>query len=49
MEYNFVKRESERLNRHMHETIVELRKDMDIKFITYSAYDVVEDINSAAF
>lgn len=48
MEYNFVKRESERLNRYMHETIVELRKEMNIQFITYSAYDVVEDINSAA-
>lgn len=49
MEYSFVKRESERLNRHMHETIMELRKTMNIRFITYSAYDVVEDINSAAF
>ena len=48
MEYDFVKRESERLNKHMHETITELRNYMDIKFITYSAYDVVEDINSAA-
>ena len=48
MEYDFVKRESERLNKHMHETISELRNYMDIKFITYSAYDVVEDINSAA-
>lgn len=48
MEYDFVKRESERLNKHMHETISELLNYMDIKFITYSAYDVVEDINSAA-
>lgn len=48
MEYDFVKRESERLNRHMHDTIIELRNCMNIKFITYSAYDVVEDINSAA-
>ena len=48
MEYDFVKRESERLNKHMHETISELRNYININFITYSAYDVVEDINSAA-
>lgn len=48
MEYAYVKREAVNLNRHMKASIVEYRKTMKIVFITYSAYDVEEDINGAA-
>ena len=48
MEYDFVKREATSLNRHMKASIAEYRKKMDIGFITYSAYDVEEDIHGAA-
>ena len=48
MEYDFVKREAVSLNRHMKASIAEYRKSMDITFITYSAYDAEEDINSAS-
>lgn len=48
MEYFFVKREASHLNHHMRKKIAEFRESMKIEFITYSAYDVVEDINSAA-
>ncbi|MCD7746083.1 MAG: aldolase catalytic domain-containing protein [Lachnospiraceae bacterium] len=48
MEYSFVKREALHLNYHMKKRITELRENMKIHFITYSAYDVVEDINGAA-
>lgn len=48
MEYFFVKKEAFRLNKHMKEAIAELRSTMDIRFITYSAYDEVEDINGAS-
>ena len=48
MEYSFVKREAVNLNRHMKKSIAEFRKSMEIRFITYSAYDVEEDIHSAA-
>ena len=48
MEYFFIKQEAANLNRHMKEAIEDLRKDMEIKFITYSAYDVVEDIGFAS-
>lgn len=48
MEYAFVKREAVNLNRHMKKSIAEFRKSMEIRFITYSAYDVEEDIQSAA-
>lgn len=48
MEYAYVKREAVNLNRHMKASIVEYRKTMKIMFITYSAYDVEEDINGAA-
>lgn len=48
MEYNFVKREATHLNMHMKKKIAEFRKDMVIRFITYSAYDAEEDIHGAA-
>lgn len=48
MEYDFIKKESVHLNEHMKERIAFFRESMNINFITYSAYDVVEDINSAA-
>lgn len=49
MEYYFVKAEAMHLNRHMKEAIYEFRRTMDIRFLTYSAYDVMEDVNSATF
>ena len=48
MEYCFVKQEASHLNRHMKKAIADLRKAMEIEFITYSAYDEVEDINGAS-
>ncbi|MBP0954351.1 MAG: aldolase catalytic domain-containing protein [Oscillospiraceae bacterium] len=48
MEYGFIKQESSHLNSHMKKRIAEFRKVMTINFITYSAYDEEEDINSAA-
>ena len=48
MEYDFVRREARSLNSHMKASITEYRKQMDITFITYSAYDAEEDINGAA-
>ena len=48
MEYDFVKREAVSLNRHMKASIAGYRKGMDIHFITYSAYDMEEDIHGAA-
>ena len=48
MEYDFVKREAVSLNKHMKASIAEYRKSMDIHFITFSAYDVEEDIHGAA-
>jgi 4-hydroxy 2-oxovalerate aldolase len=48
MEYYFIKQEASYLNYHMRRTIEALRKDMTINFVTYSAYDAVEDINSAS-
>lgn len=48
MEYYFIKQEAPHLNRHMKERIAQFRMDMNIHFVTYSAYDVEEDINGAA-
>lgn len=48
MEYSFIKQEAPHLNRHMKNVITELRHTMDIRFITYSAYDAEEDINGAS-
>lgn len=48
MEYYFVKQEASHLNYHMKKRISEFRENMTINFITYSAYDVVEDINGAS-
>ena len=49
MEYGFVKKEARRLNKHMRNSILELRKNMHIEFLTYSAYDDEEDVHDAAF
>lgn len=48
MEYAFVKREAMHLNSHMKASIAEYRRKMMIEFITYSAYDVEEDIQGGA-
>ena len=48
MEYLFVKREAFHLNHHMKNAIADLRNTMNIRFITYSAYDAEEDINGAS-
>lgn len=48
MEYFFVKQKASHLNFHMKNAIADFRKTMNIKFITYSAYDEVEDINGAS-
>lgn len=48
MEYGFVKQEALHLNSHMKNRIAEFRKKMEINFVTYSAYDIEEDINGAA-
>lgn len=47
MEYSFVKREAFSLNKHMKDSITNYRNTMDIFFITYSAYDIEEDIDRA--
>lgn len=49
MEYGFVKREAQELNRHMREVVLKFRENMKIEFLTYSAYDREEDMDSAAF
>lgn len=49
MEYYFVKKEALNLNRHMRESIYEYRRTMNINFLTFSLYDQVKDVNSAAF
>lgn len=49
MEYGFVKKEAHQLNIHVKNLIAEFRKDIDIEFLTYSAYDEEEDIHGAAF
>ncbi len=48
MEYSFVKKEAAHLNTDIKEKVRELRRSLDIRFITYSAYDVEEDINGAS-
>ena len=48
MEYFFIKQEASHLNSHMRDSISQFRETMTINFITYSAYDAVEDIGSAS-
>ena len=48
MEYSFVRREAQNLNSYMKKAISDYRNSMDIKFITYSAYDYEEDIHGGA-
>lgn len=49
MEYVFIKSEATYINRHMKNMLNMLSKDMKVEFITYSHYEDVEDIHSAAF
>lgn len=49
MEYYFVKREAFYLNRHMRDAICQFREKMKIEFLTYSAYDEIEDIDKASY
>lgn len=49
MEYSFVKSKVAYFNSHMRNVIHEYRKNMDIQFITYSAYDKEDDITRAAY
>lgn len=48
MEYDFVKREAGHLNYYMKRRVADFRKNMIVQFITYSVYDVEEDINLAS-
>lgn len=48
MEYAFIKNEARHLNSHMKKSISTYRKSMYIEFITYSAYDMEDDINGAS-
>lgn len=43
MEYGFIRQEAAHLNDHVRKVITELRKDMNIQFVTCSAYDKTED------
>ena len=49
MEYVFIKSEATYINKHMKHMLGEMKKDMNIDFITYSHYEEVEDIHSATF
>lgn len=49
MEYYFVKDAARWLNNHMQEAIYEIRRDLEVKFLTYSAYDEMEETHDAAF
>ncbi len=48
MEYGFVKENKSYLNSHIKQIINDFRQEMDIEFITYSAYDAEEDIYGAS-
>lgn len=48
MEYDFIKKEAGHINQHVKNAIKAYRENMTISFITYSSYDVEEDIYSAA-
>lgn len=47
MEYGFIKQEVEYLNSHVKECIEKFREKIEINFITFSIYDIEDDINSA--
>lgn len=49
MEYSFVKQAADHLNHHIKSVLTSEYGDMDIEYITFSRYDVEEDVNSAAF
>lgn len=49
MEYQFVKQETTYLNKHISEKVYELRKEMEISFLTYSQYDKHGGIDNAGF
>ncbi|MCR4925235.1 MAG: aldolase catalytic domain-containing protein [Clostridiales bacterium] len=44
MEYSFVKNEAKKMNRHIRNVLQEMEKDMKINFITYSHYQVNEEM-----
>lgn len=48
MEYAFVKKEASLLNQHIKTMVKKFRDKINITFITFSAYDYEEDINSAS-
>lgn len=43
MEYSFVKKEAENLNRHVRKALLEYKKNINIEFLTYSKYDEQND------
>lgn len=49
MEYSHIKGEARYINRHIKDVINEMRKSMEIDFITYTHYEDIDDIHSAAF
>lgn len=49
MEYAFIKHKAMHLNSHIKNVISEMRKKIDISFITFSKYDVDNSIDSASF
>lgn len=49
MEYGFVKTEANYLNKHMRKVIADIKNEMNIYFLTYSAYEELEDVHDAAF
>ena len=49
MEYGFVKKEADYLNEHIKDVLHHKYSDMQIEFITFSQYNVVQDISSGTF
>lgn len=49
MEYGFVKKEADYLNEHIKNVLHHKYSDMQIEFITFSQYNVVQDISSGTF
>ena len=43
MEYSFVKTEALRMNKHIKNVIEQMRKEMEISFVTYSHYDRLKE------
>lgn len=49
MEYDFVKDAARYLNSHIRDVVSEMRKHMEIIFLTYSRYDEMEEEHESAF